>query len=319
MSARRLRRYVPTVQHLTTRKHVLLRANALSVSWHDVQQCVPPHDHDFLEIALITAGRGEHISSRRRTLTAAGDLWVIRPGHWHTYMNVRRLGVYNCLLSQALLRSLAPALQQDPGALELIWRGPASQARDGCYLLRLGPRERLEAERMLDALRGALALKAPAATLAARGHLWLFLSLLAGAAAPNRRGQDSGGAAGVSAGGAPGGARLPAAVEAVEIIEAQYREELTVAELARTVGVSTPHLARLFRRLTGLSPMRYLAEVRAQRACRLLAESSQQVTQIAGAVGWPDPNLFARRFKALLGVSPSAYRSTHGRSANKRA
>ncbi|MBE7464043.1 MAG: helix-turn-helix transcriptional regulator [Planctomycetes bacterium] len=276
----------------------------LSVRWHDVNQMVGAHDHDFYELVLVTHGRGEHYTSRRRVLTTAGDVWAIRPGHWHTYMNAKHLGVFNCLIGTSLFKELAPGLQRAPGSVELFWRGPAKQARDGCCLLRLDPARRLEAERILERLAEILSRGDAAAELEARGELWAFLAILSRAAEAELLDAKS-----MKARSDAKAPRHDAAVAALELLETRFAEPLAVEELAAAAGVSAPHLTRLFRRLTGRSPMQYLNDVRIQRACTRLAESDESITSIAGAVGWPDPNLFARRFRQALGVSPRAYRA----------
>ncbi|MCZ7645550.1 MAG: AraC family transcriptional regulator [Planctomycetota bacterium] len=298
------RKSAPAVRRLRMDQHLLRGAEGLplSVRWHDVNAMVGAHDHDFHEIALITQGRGDHFTSRRRVLTAAGDVWIIRPGHWHTYFDAKHLGVFNCLIGAELFRELSAPLQRAPGAVELFWRGPARQARDGCCLLRLAPGERLEAQRLLERLAEILADPAPAAQLAARGLLWQFLALLAGAA--EKRLAEPGAAAEAES----AAARPQVAVRVLEILEQRYAEPLVLADLASAAGVSAPHLNRLFRRLTGQPPLKYLQEIRIQRACLLLAGSDRPITEVAGKVGWPDPNLFARRFRQLLGVSPRQYR-----------
>jgi hypothetical protein len=59
---------------------------------------------------------------------------------------------------------------------------------------------------------------------------------------------------------------------------------------------------------TGLPPMAYLAQVRAEHAAVLLLHSDEPVTGIGRAVGWLDQNYFARRFKAHYGLSATTYR-----------
>jgi AraC family L-rhamnose operon transcriptional activator RhaR len=54
--------------------------------------------------------------------------------------------------------------------------------------------------------------------------------------------------------------------------------------------------------------MAYLAQVRAEQAAVLLLHSDEPVTRTGRAVGWPDQNYFARRFKAHYGLSATTYR-----------
>lgn len=291
---------------------------ALHVARLDVKKMVTPHDHDFLELVLIDKGRAEHITSSRRVLTSAGDVWVIKPGRWHTYMGVRGLSVYNCLIGPELIQALAPLVRGEPGAVELLWRGPAVQAGDGCLLLRLPAGLRLEAQRLLEEMIRCRDASRPGSDLSALGYLTLFIGLLSRAAlegsGSTKKGKDvakkSASSGGVSIN------RVPAVVDAIQMLEERFAEPHTATGLASTVGLSASHLRRAFRQLTGQSPMQYLAGVRVQRACRLLVDTNRSITEIAGAVGWPDPNLFARRFREHLGVSPRAYRQSHTRPSD---
>jgi AraC family L-rhamnose operon transcriptional activator RhaR len=279
---------------------------------------VSPHDHDFLEIVLVERGRAEHITSSRRVLTSAGDVWVIKPGRWHTYMGVRGLCVYNCLIGPDLVQSLAPLVRCEPGAVELLWRGPAVQAGDGCLQLRLPAGPRLHAQRLLEEMIRCRFESRAGGDLSALGHLMLYLGLLSGVALACRERLAEGKGAGRSS--PTGGVSTepaPAVVDAIQILEDRFAEPHTATGLASAVGLSASHLRREFRRMTGQSPMRYLAGVRVQRACRLLVDTTRSITEIAGAVGWPDPNLFARRFREHLGLSPRSYRQSNMRGSSR--
>lgn len=52
----------------------------------------------------------------------------------------------------------------------------------------------------------------------------------------------------------------------------------------------------------------FLARVRAERAATLLTHSTLPAARVGAAVGWDDPTYFARRFRALAGLSPTEYR-----------
>ena len=56
--------------------------------------------------------------------------------------------------------------------------------------------------------------------------------------------------------------------------------------------------------------MAYLHERRLERAAQALLHTSASITAIGRAVGWRDPNVFARRFRARFGISASQYRAS---------
>ena len=92
----------------------------------------------------------------------------------------------------------------------------------------------------------------------------------------------------------------------------------TVEDLAAAVAVSPAHLSRLFRLATGKPPMAYLSVLRAEAAALLLLRTPEPVSAVGAAVGWTDPNYFARRFRAHFGASPTAFRGRAGGSQRGR-
>ncbi len=56
--------------------------------------------------------------------------------------------------------------------------------------------------------------------------------------------------------------------------------------------------------------MAYLHERRLERAAQALLRTPASITAIGQAVGWRDPNVFARRFRARFGISASQYRAS---------
>jgi len=106
----------------------------------------------------------------------------------------------------------------------------------------------------------------------------------------------------------PPGLALMRVGEVVSLIERDFARPLTLEQLARTAHLSKNQLLRVFREATGRTPVQFLLRVRLDRAARLLRDSAMNVTQVASAVGFADPNYFSRRFREAMGVSPTAYR-----------
>ena len=94
------------------------------------------------------------------------------------------------------------------------------------------------------------------------------------------------------------------------MMEARLAHRWTLAELAEPLHLAPGYLVRLFKATTGLPPMAYLARLRAEHAATLLLHSDEPVMSIGQAVGWPDQNYFARRFKAHYGLSATSYRES---------
>ena len=94
---------------------------------------------------------------------------------------------------------------------------------------------------------------------------------------------------------------------AKQYIEAHYKEEIAVSDLAAICDLSETHLRRLFLRVLSCSPTEYRLNLRMQEAKDLLMSGSCGIAETAEAVGFEDANYFSRVFKKHTGQSPSAF------------
>jgi len=97
---------------------------------------------------------------------------------------------------------------------------------------------------------------------------------------------------------------------AIELMVAQLDQELSLKDLAAASYLSTFHFARLFKKLTGVTPHSYLAALRTTEAQRLLAETELTITEISMRVGYASPSHFARGFRQATGLTPRAFRAS---------
>jgi YesN/AraC family two-component response regulator len=102
----------------------------------------------------------------------------------------------------------------------------------------------------------------------------------------------------------------------LETFEAYIQENLSneminVAELARHFTMSESSLLRQLKYLTGLTPAKYLLEMRLDKARQMLEQRVyNSVHQVANEVGYQDARSFSRSFKKRFGKLPSAYLKT---------
>jgi AraC family transcriptional regulator len=96
---------------------------------------------------------------------------------------------------------------------------------------------------------------------------------------------------------------------AVRRIETQADERLGLNALARQAAMSPYHFLRTFRLVTGMTPHQYVLHRRLLRAAQRLRASTDPVSMIAFAAGFNDLATFNRRFRRLIGVAPSVFRT----------
>jgi AraC family transcriptional regulator len=91
-------------------------------------------------------------------------------------------------------------------------------------------------------------------------------------------------------------------------IEADAHTPLSIGELADDAAMSPYHFLRTFRRVVGMPPHQFILRVRLQAAAVALRRSSLPVLDIALDAGFADLSTFNRRFRSIMGTTPSAYR-----------
>ena len=92
------------------------------------------------------------------------------------------------------------------------------------------------------------------------------------------------------------------------LIEANYRTQMSIAEYARTLCVSTERLRLACVRSTGSAPLALLNARRLLEAKRSLLYTNMSVTLVAETCGFADPAYFSRFFARSTGAAPRSYR-----------
>jgi AraC-like DNA-binding protein len=95
---------------------------------------------------------------------------------------------------------------------------------------------------------------------------------------------------------------------AKDLMDRSYAESLDLNAIAREAGYSRFHFVRSFRDTYGRTPRHYLSYRRVERARDLLRSANLTVTEVCYLVGFSSLGSFSARFKAEVGLSPSAYR-----------
>ena len=101
---------------------------------------------------------------------------------------------------------------------------------------------------------------------------------------------------------------------ALEVIDATFTQNISIAELSHEAAVHPVHFSRVFRRCLGCGVGDYVRSKRIQLARQQLSHSHLPLAQVGSEAGFCDQSHFARTFKKATGLTPRRYRIESGGS-----
>jgi AraC family transcriptional regulator len=100
-------------------------------------------------------------------------------------------------------------------------------------------------------------------------------------------------------------------LEAVNYIQTNLQQNLTVAHLAARANLNPDYFSRIFQAHTGERPLVYLQFKRIERAQFLIITTDLPLSEVAAETGFESISYFSRIFKRLTGQTPGQYRVSH--------
>ncbi len=93
-----------------------------------------------------------------------------------------------------------------------------------------------------------------------------------------------------------------------EYLDEHFREPLTLTELGKRFHMSHYYFVRIYKKETGVSPMKYVLHRRIGEAQNLLMNTDMSIGEISDTLGFGDNSHFSSMFKKYVGVTPTQYR-----------
>ncbi len=95
---------------------------------------------------------------------------------------------------------------------------------------------------------------------------------------------------------------------AIDYIDANLDQDLSLPNIAEKVGMSPYYFSRALKKSTGFTPHAYVVRQRVERAKQLLVKTRMPIIDIALAVGFVNHSHFSTQFGKLVGSTPKSYR-----------
>lgn len=283
-------------------KHSLpsLRTHGIAVRYVPgyINRAIKLHSLDVVLLSFIVRGRGRHIIGNESFAENGASLAVTHYGQEHAILTDRRgMDVINLFLD--LQHHPLPSL---PRALQAVL--PLFLPLHPRFQHRLNRIVRLQFDdpqplvELLFAIQRELENRAAGYEEAVALRFKLFLILCCRHA--------------IERGVVPSRSDIPQAQPRIEelrqFLDLDYSHPHTLEGLAKRAGLSRTALCRAFKAYTGKRVFDYLIERRIQAAMMRLRGGNEKILGIALECGFNDLAYFNRKFKQIVGVTPSQYR-----------
>ncbi len=260
------------------------------------------HSHLFYEMVYVRTGFTLHSCEGEIEMLSAGNLFFIRPGEEHAYINAQQVKLYNCIFYGDALGDLLPELTGLSGLRELfLGEKEGDSARPESIMqsriLRIDVGERRNIETMLEGILREYDVRENGWESSVKARLVLFLvrysRLYAAQREKQRAGSDD---------------YYGYIYKVLEYVNEHYCEDVTMTELSAVTGLSPDYMARRFKAVMYMSPSEYVRKFRIAKAMEFLCNTSLSIAEIAAQTGFSDVSLFSRVFKTAVGLPPASYR-----------
>ena len=290
-------------RRLTADSHFKNSAYPLHVAIANVgDKDVGEHEHDFVEVVFVSEGHGQHRieydSGPISYPISAGDIFLITPDLPHAYHNNNNLVVYNVIFQPRLFGTDAVALCQLPGLINFLIIEPLFREEDHfSQKLHLTPSQASVVKEHLDQIMREMELERPGYRLCSKSVLIEMLVRIGRYTEQIESGDPE-----LSDG------RQRMLEQALQYIEQNYSEQLSLEDIATQVYLSPNYFSEIFKASIGVAPWEYVTQMRLDEAKELLLNTKRSITDIALSVGFGDSSYFAKVFKERFEQTPSAFR-----------
>lgn len=254
------------------------------------------HSQAFYEINVITRGTGTHYFGERTYPAKKGDVFIIPPNILHGYDGGVGFDVYHLLLSPSFMQKNFTNLMRLPNYSTLFHIDPMMRERVSDRLhLHLSGTDFDEVYAHLCEMESVDHGASVADEIMSEALATIVIAKLC----------EVHGRTYQSVLDTEGDGEL---LTSISYLYEHYNERVNIADLLKMAKMSrTAYLAK-FKRVTGTTPGKFVAQRRVEVAKNLLSDPSRSLAKIASEIGCFDTSHFIRLFSQYTGMTPSEYR-----------
>ena len=253
---------------------------------------VPMHWHREFEINYILMGKGEFICGDDKFVAGEGDLLVMPPNMLHAaYPYQDNPLIYTALVFHPAMLGANSNDRATAECIRPVINGnikinmPVSRGRNHYDELKLS------ADHIFSCAKSNL----PSGDLLLKSELLRFFWLLEDDEAITSRDETK-----IS--------YSELIRPALQFMMENFRENITVEQLADLVHLSKSYFMGCFKKAVGVGAMEHLTQLRMNAACDALSSTDKMISDISFHCGYSNLSNFNRQFKKVVGCTPNEYR-----------
>lgn len=305
----------PGTREILEIKDFISTGPKVTVTTAEHQGRAVPHSHSFYEIVYVADGFTLHQSCGKITMLITGDLFFVKPGEVHSYINAYQTKLYNLLFDSSALGSFIGELSVLPGLNVMFSEtDPDGDPDPTLRLLHVSIGERRNIEAALEKMLSERRDKNVGWEVSLCSRLTSFLIkysrmyseqyFSSAEANPTESSAD----VGALKSSRSNNDYYGYIYKLLCYIDKHYSENLTMNDLSSVTGLSPDYMARKFKAILGMTPSEYVRKFRIAKAMEMLCTTDLTVSEISQKIGFSDVSLFSRVFKQNVGLPPASYR-----------
>lgn len=257
---------------------------------------ISPHYHDFCEIVYVADGFTLHSVRGLVNILMTGDVFFIRPGEEHSYINAYQTKIYNIIFQTSELAAVEEDLKILPGLGELFMNDTANESISK-RILHVPIQEQRAMELACEKMTQECANKLSGWKCSLRARLTTFLVQYS---RMYKKQWDNHVLSSCDYYGY--------IYKILQYVEDNYASPISMNNLSEVTGLSVDYMTRKFKGALHMTPSEYVRKFRIARAMELLCTTNLSISEIASKTGFSDVSLFSRVFKQSVGLPPALYR-----------
>jgi len=252
------------------------------------------HTHSFDEIAIILGGTSIHLIGKKEYPLIRGDVFIIHGDQAHGNKNMSNFHIFNIIFERKYFEEISKKLESFPAFKMLFYYEPCFRKNQKFKArLHLNPQQLNHIMHLLELMKEERAALKPGHKLIIKNLFEMLLIELCRC---------------YSNIDTPHSKQLFTVGKTIDFLEKNYANEITLSFLAKRVQIPESTFARIFKKMTGCSPIDYLIKLRIEKAVEMMEQDSQlRVTDVSMATGFYNSNYFTRKFKSTMGMTPMAF------------